>query len=149
MKKDYLRKTKKFLEAKLYSRNLIKGINTRAFSLIIYSGTFLKLTREEVKQIDQGTNDHAQGITLNVERLYVSKKERRCGLASVEDSLDVSIQQLVDYMVQRKTDHSHHIILTTQGTIERKTKKQKWEEKQFYGRFKRRVSDISHEKIWT
>ena len=29
------------------------------------------------------------------------------------------------------------------------TRKQKWEEKQLYGRFKRLTSDISHEKIWT
>ena len=29
------------------------------------------------------------------------------------------------------------------------TRKQKWEEKQLYGRFKRLTSDISHEKTWT
>ena len=29
------------------------------------------------------------------------------------------------------------------------TRKQKWEEKQLYGRFKRLTSDISDEKIWT
>ena len=29
------------------------------------------------------------------------------------------------------------------------TKKQKWEEKQLYGRFKRLINDISHEKTWT
>ncbi len=28
------------------------------------------------------------------------------------------------------------------------TRKQKWEEKQLYGRFKRQKSDISHEKTW-
>ena len=29
------------------------------------------------------------------------------------------------------------------------TRKQKWEEKQLYGRFKRLTSNISHEKTWT
>ena len=29
------------------------------------------------------------------------------------------------------------------------TRKQKWEEKQFYGRFKRLINNISHEKTWT
>ena len=29
------------------------------------------------------------------------------------------------------------------------TRKQKWEEKQLYGRFKRIISNISHEKTWT
>ena len=29
------------------------------------------------------------------------------------------------------------------------TRKQKWEEKQLYGRFKRLINNISHEKTWT
>ena len=29
------------------------------------------------------------------------------------------------------------------------TRKQKWVEKQLYGRFKRLINDISHEKTWT
>ena len=29
------------------------------------------------------------------------------------------------------------------------TRKQKWEEKQLYGRFKRLISNISHVKTWT
>ena len=29
------------------------------------------------------------------------------------------------------------------------TRKQKWEEKQLYGYFKRQIGEISHEKIWT
>ena len=29
-----------------------------------------------------------------------------------------------------------------------RSRKQKWEEKQLYGRFKRLTSDISHEKTW-
>ena len=44
---------RKLLENKLYSRILMKGINTRAVHLIRYSGLFLKLTREEFQKIDQ------------------------------------------------------------------------------------------------
>ena len=29
------------------------------------------------------------------------------------------------------------------------TRKQKWERKQLYGRFKRRINNISHDKTWT
>ena len=29
------------------------------------------------------------------------------------------------------------------------TRKQKWEEKQIYGRFKRLISNVSHEKAWS
>ena len=55
IKKAYLRRTRKLLETKLSSRNLIKGINTWAVSLVSYSGPFLKWTREELKQMDQRT----------------------------------------------------------------------------------------------
>ena len=55
IKKEYLRGTRKFLETKLYSRNLIKGINTWAVPLVRYSGPFLKWTREERKQLGQRT----------------------------------------------------------------------------------------------
>ena len=42
IKKESLQSTRKLLETKLYSRNLIKGINTWAVSLIKYSRPFLK-----------------------------------------------------------------------------------------------------------
>ena len=53
IRKEYLRRTRKLLETKLSSRNLIKGINIWAVSLVRYSGPFLKCTREELKQMDQ------------------------------------------------------------------------------------------------
>ena len=52
IKQEYLRRTRKLLEPKLYCRNLIKGINTWAVSLVRYSGPFSKWTREELKQMD-------------------------------------------------------------------------------------------------
>ena len=42
IQKEYLRRTRKLLETKLYSRNLIKGINTWAVPFVRYSGPFLK-----------------------------------------------------------------------------------------------------------
>ena len=53
IKKEYLRRTKKLLETKFFSRNLIKGINTRKVSLVRYSEPFLKWTREEHRQTEQ------------------------------------------------------------------------------------------------
>ena len=55
IQKEYLRRTRKLLETKLNSRNLIKGINTCAVPLVRYSGPFLKWTRDELKQMDQRT----------------------------------------------------------------------------------------------
>ena len=49
IKKEYLRRTRKLLETELSYRNLIKGINTWAVSLVRYSRTFLKLTRDEFR----------------------------------------------------------------------------------------------------
>ena len=99
--KEYLRRTRKLLETKLNCRNLIKGINTWAVPLVRYSGPFLKWTRDELKQMDQRTR---KLITMHkalhprddVDRLYVSRKEGGRGLASIEDSIDVSIQRLDD-----------------------------------------------------
>ena len=50
IKKEYLRSTRKQLETKLSSWNLIKGINIWALSLVRYSGPFLKLTSEGTKE---------------------------------------------------------------------------------------------------
>ena len=55
MRKEYLRRMKKFLETKLHSRNLIKGVNPWAVNIVRFWGLFLKWTRGELRQIDQRT----------------------------------------------------------------------------------------------
>ena len=102
IRKEYLRRTRKQPETKLFSRNLIKGINTCAVPLVRYSGPFLKWTRDELKQMDQRTRKlmtmhKALHPRDDVDRLYVSRKEGGRGLASIADSVDVSIQRLKDY----------------------------------------------------
>ena len=52
IQKEYLRRTRKLLETKLNSRNLIKEINTWVVSNVRYSGPFLQWTRDELKQMD-------------------------------------------------------------------------------------------------
>ena len=54
IKKEYLRRSRKLLETKLSSRNLIKGISTLAVPLVRYSGPFVKWIRE-IKPMDQRT----------------------------------------------------------------------------------------------
>ena len=56
IKKEYPRRTRKLLETKLYSRNLIKGINTWAVLLVRYSGPYLKWTWEELKWTKEQEN---------------------------------------------------------------------------------------------
>ena len=111
--KAYLRRTRKLLETKLYNRNLIKGINTCVVPFVRYSGPFLKWTSEEFQQMKQRTRKFmtmhkALHPRDDVNRLYESRKRGRV-FASIEDSVDASIQRLEDYIkkVLRKTDHSY------------------------------------------
>ena len=157
IQKEYLRRTRNLLETKLSSRNLIKEINTWAVSLIRYSGPFLKWTRDELKQMDQRTRKlmtmhKALHPRDDVDRLYVYRKEGGRGLTSIEDSVDASIQRLEDYIEKHERELITAIRNDTDNTIDNKmttTRKQKWEEKQLYGRFKRLINNISHQKTWT
>ena len=155
--KEYLRRTRKLLAAKLNRGNLIKGINTWAVILVRYSGPFLKWTRDELRQMDQRTRKlitmhkalHTRGY---VDRLYVSRKEGGRGLASIEDSVDASIQRLKDNIEKHERGLITAIRKNTDNPIDNRmtiTKKQKWEEKQLYRRFKRLINNISHNKTWT
>ena len=80
----------------------------------------------------------------DVDSLYVTRKKRERGLASIEDSVDASIQRLEDYIEK----HERGLItdIRNRMTI---TRKQKWEEKQLYECFKRQINNISPEKTWT
>ena len=65
-----------------------------------------------------------------------------------EDSVDASIRRLEDYIEKCR---ERLITITRNNTDNRTTitRKQKWEEKQLYGHFKRLISNFSHEKTWT
>ena len=155
IQKEYLRRTRKLQETKLSSRNFIKGINTWAV-LVRYLGHFLKWTRDEFKQIDLRrrklmTMHKALHPRDNVNRQYISRKERGRGFASIEDSVDASIQRLEDYIQKHDGGLITAIRNDTDNTMDNKmtiTKKQKWEGKQLYERFKRLIN-ISHDKTWT
>ena len=157
IQKEYLRRTRKLLQTKLSGRNLIKGINTWAVPLLRYSESFLKWTRDELKQMDQRkrklmTMHKAIHPKDDVDRLYVSRKEGGKGLASNEDSVDASIQRLEDYIEKHKGGLITAIKNNTDNTMTNRitiTRKQKWEEKQIHGRFKRPINNIAHEKTRT
>ena len=144
IKKEYIRRTRKLLETKLSGRNLIKGINTWAVPLVRYSGPFLKLTREKIKQMDQRTRKlmtmhKALHPRDDINRLYVLRKEWGRGLASIEDSVDASIQPLEGYIEKHEGGLITAIRNDTDNTVTNrmtKTRKQKWKQKQLYGRFK-------------
>ena len=107
IQKEYLRRTRKLLETKPSSRNVIKGITTWAVLLVRYLRLFLMWTRDELKQMVQRTRKlMALHKSLNprdhVDRLYVPRKEGGRGLAKIEDSVDASIQRLEDIIGKTK-----------------------------------------------
>ena len=94
-------------KTELYSRNLVKGINTWTVLLVGSSGLFLKWTRKDLKQMDQRTRKlmtihKALHPRDDADRLYVSKKkEGGRGLASIEVCVDEQIQRLEVYIQKR------------------------------------------------
>ena len=88
----------------------------------------------------------------DVNRLYVSKKEGGRGLVSTEDSVDTLIQRLEDYIQKRG---GRQITATRNNTNDTRisrtivTRKQKSEEKQLCGCFKRLTSNTSNRKTGT
>ena len=156
IQKEYLRRTRKLLETKLSSRNLIKGVSTWAVPLSRYSGSFLKWTRDELRQMDQRTR---KLMTMNkalhprddVDRLYVPRKEWGRGFVSVEDNVDTPIQRLEDYIEKHERGLIMAIRNNTDNTIDNKitiTRKQKREGQQLYGSFKRLINNIPRDKKW-
>ena len=134
----------------------MKMIDTWAVPLIRYSGPFLKSTREELEQIDQRTRKlttrhKALHPWIDVDSGYASRKEVGWGFANIEWSINVSIQWLEDYLER----HKGRLIAATRNNSDdmrinrtKITRKQKREDKQLYGCFKRLTNDIVHEKKW-
>ena len=88
----------------------------------------------------------------DVDKRYVSRKEGGRGLASIEDSVDALIQRLEDYIRKHDGGLITAIRNDTDNTMDNRmtiVRKQKWEGKQLYGRFKSRINNISHDKTWT
>ena len=67
----------------------------------------------------------------DVDRLYVARKEGGRGLASIEDTVDASIQRLEDYIEKHEQGLITTIRNDTDNTINERmttTRKQKWKE---------------------
>ena len=151
IQKEYCRRTRKLLETKLSSRNLIKGIYTWTVPLVRHSGPFLKWTRDERKQMDQIIRKlmtmHKAETTLTD---YVFQEKRE------EDDLQHWRQRWrIDTTTRRLYTKKHDGGLITairndnDNTMDNRmtiTRKEKWEGKQLYGRFKQLINNISHSK---
>ena len=77
--------------------------------------------------------------------LYVSRKEGGRRIDRIEYSVDESIRKLEDYIGKHEVGLITAIKNDTDNTMDNRmtTRKQKWEEKQLYERFKRLINNIS------
>ena len=81
----------------------------------------------------------------DVDRLYVSRKEGGRGLASIEETVDASMQRLENYREKHKRGLITTIRNDADNTIDERmttTRKPKLEGKQLYGCFKRQINNI-------
>ena len=118
--------------------------------------TIFEWTREELKRMDRRIRKvmtmHKTVHRRDDEDRLCVKKRRKKTCQYWRQRWRASIQWLEDYIEK----HGGRLITATRNNTDNMrinrieiTKKQKWEEKQLYGRFKLLTSDISHEKMWT
>ena len=103
--KEYYRRIRNILRSKLNGGNVIKAINSRAVAIIRYGAGLIKWTKDELRTIDRKTRKlmtihKALHPRSDVDRLYLSRKEGGRGLISVEDCVDIEVQNLSDYISQ-------------------------------------------------
>ena len=101
------------MKSKLNGGNLVRGVNTRAVSLLRYSAAF-SWRKSELQAIDRKTRNlftiyGALQPKPDVDRLYIPRKEGGRELISIEDSVELAIGGLEVYVhgseerVQRKS----------------------------------------------
>ena len=110
---------KNISELENYSRqcslaaNLIKGKNSWAIPLVRYSGPFLKLIRDELRQMDQRirklmTMHKALHPTDDVDRIYVPRKERKRTCQNRRQRWHThTTTRTLHRKTQRRTDYGH------------------------------------------
>ena len=130
-------------------------MNTRAVSLVRYSGPSLKWTREELQQKDHRTRQlmmmhKALNLRYDMHRLYDSRKGGKI-LSIIEDSVDASIQWLEDNVKKPGGRLNKATKNNTDNTSINKTKisRKRWKKKKLSGYFKWQTNEISYEKTWT
>ena len=79
------------------------------------------------------------------DRLYALRKGGGRGHASFEDWTDTPIQRLKNH-IKKKQGKTNNRISNISTDRKAKTRKQKCEEKQVYGYFKRKTGEICHEQ---
>ena len=99
LSKEYIRRIRKVLKSKLSGRNLVRGVYTWAVSLLSYSAAFVSQTKSELQAIDRKTTKlftiyGALHPKLDVDRLFIPRKEGGKDLISIENCVELAIRSL-------------------------------------------------------
>lgn len=165
VKKEYLRRVRKILESKLNGGNLMKAINTWAISLLRYSAAFIDWNIAEAQTLDRRTRKlltmhGALHPKSDVDRLYLPRKDGGRGLISVEDTVELAISSLEEY-VQKSTESLISAARLVDGDMQDKeptaelkkrkkeTRKRNWRGKKLHGQFVTQTDEMSGADRWT
>jgi hypothetical protein len=106
---EYVKRIKKLTNTQLNARNLIKGINSYAIPVLLYSFGIINYKNNDLKQIDRKTRKllnlkKAHQQKADVERLYMPVDEGGRGLINVELLYKKQILKYDQYL-SREQDH--------------------------------------------
>ena len=101
--REYIRRLRKVLKSKLNGRNLGRGVNTWAVSLLRYSAAFVSWKKSELQAIDRKTRKsftiyEALHSKSDVYRLYIPRTEEGRSLISIKDCVELVIRGLEVYV---------------------------------------------------
>ncbi|CAH2099489.1 unnamed protein product [Euphydryas editha] len=107
--KEYFKRIKKLLNTHLNSRNIIKGINTYAIPVLLYSFGIINYKSNDLKYLDIKTRKllaikKAHQQKAEVERLYLPITEGGRGLINIENIYKTHILKYKQYLKQ-ENDH--------------------------------------------
>ena len=143
-------------------RNLVRGVNTWAVSLLRYSAAFVSWRKSELQAIDRKTRKlftiyGALHPKADVDRLYIPRKEGGSGLMSIEDCIELAIKRLKVYVHgsgDRLIPAARRVRidgLETTSVLKRSKKEKKlegWEEKGLHGQYLRQTKEVISDQCW-
>ena len=158
--KKYIRRLRKVLKSKLNGRNLVRGVNTCAVSLLRYSTAFVSWSKSELQAIDRKNRKlftiyGALHPNSDVNRLSIPTKEVGRRLISIEDCVEITIQSLEVYV----HGSEERLIQAARGdkidcleaaSVLKRSNKDKgledWEKKVLHGHYLRQTKEVRRYK---
>ena len=157
--KEYIRRLK-VLKTKLNGGNLVHEVNTWAVSLLRYSAAFISSRKSELQVINRKTRKlftiyGALHPKLDVDRLYIPRKEGGRGLISIEEcveirGLEVYVHGSEERLIQAA--RGDKIDGLEAASVLKRSKKEKrledWEEKVLHDQYLRQTKEVRSGHYW-